>query len=237
MKADSNHFGVVGAALPALDAVVVEGRLHGLVQALVAQHIYLFVLDLRRQRVLSLLNQLANMLDLRWLHLVPGHAARGAVGVGQHGLALEVDEVSARQVDVPFRGVEQQLQADWTIRLRVVGNALVVLVGIGYAVSAGRAVRYLFPRAPAAHLAVVLAYFNRTQWNISLTFLGLLSYSRQGMQVYSANLVLHLRQASEGACTSWQMRHLTFYTFSNCMRSTWQPFLNWKTSSWHSLQG
>ena len=96
----SDHFGIESSALYALDAVVVELRIGGLMQTLITQNIDLLIFELFGQGVLGLGYLLIDICDFCWLHLVPGHAARRAIKVVQHLLAFDMDEVSAWQVDV-----------------------------------------------------------------------------------------------------------------------------------------
>ena len=152
-----------------------KGRIDGLVEAFIAEHAHLLLLQLLGQGIFSFLDLLADKGDLLGSHLRPGHPAGGAVDVIQHCLALEVDEVSAAEADVLVRGIEESFEANGALRLGVVRNALVVLVGVWNTVPTGRTVREFVSFATAAHLAVILGELTNTQWNMSSTFLGLFS--------------------------------------------------------------
>jgi hypothetical protein len=76
-------------------------------QALIAEYTNFFVLQLSRQRGLSPFDFPVDSPYLPLLHLVPGHPAGWTVYVLQHFLALNVDQVSAPQVNITFCRVEQ----------------------------------------------------------------------------------------------------------------------------------
>lgn len=72
-----------------------EWRIVGLMQAFVAQHVHLFVLDLRGKLIFCLFYFLSYHSDLLGSHRVPGHAARRTVDVIEHSLALDMNQMPA----------------------------------------------------------------------------------------------------------------------------------------------
>lgn len=144
-------------------------------QTLVAKYIDSFFFNFDRQWRFGPLDALIYSSDLFFLHFVPSHSAWRTVDVLQLLLTLNMYQMAASQVYIPLCRVDEDIQADRTLWLRIICNAFVIFVLIWNAVPASKAVSYCLSCSPSAHLTVFLHKACLTQWKMSFTLSGLFS--------------------------------------------------------------